>query len=150
MPPPLTWPKFETALARNQELEGLLADPAVIADRTRYTQFGKEHGAIAKMVKPYIEYQQLTSEIAQAEAMLTEPDMQALAEEELAGLRPRLEALISRMEDLLLVEPGEDFGSVIIEIRAGTGGDEAAIFAGDLHNMYTHYSRDRGWKVEEI
>ena len=79
-----------------------------------------------------------------------EPDMHALAAEELAALRPKLAALHTRLEDILLVEPGEDFGSVIMEIRAGTGGDEAAIFAGDLYDMYTHFARDRGWKVEDI
>src|SRR5438477_11668996 len=80
----------------------------------------------------------------------TDPEMRAYAEEELASLRARRDALRSRLEDLLLVEPGEDFGSVIVEIRAGTGGDEAALFAGDLYGMYTHYARDQGWKVEEI
>src|SRR5204863_7682481 len=79
-----------------------------------------------------------------------DPDMLALAQEEAAALRPQVAALRSRLEDLLLVEPGQDFGSVIMEIRAGTGGDEAAIFAGDLYGMYTHYARDQGWKVEDI
>ena len=64
-----------------------------------------------------------------------------------ASARP---ACATRLEDILLVEPGEDFGSIIIEIRAGTGGDEAALFAGDLYGMYTHYARDTGWKVEDI
>jgi peptide chain release factor 1 len=79
-----------------------------------------------------------------------DPEMRAYAEEELTGLRRRHDALRSRLEDLLLVEPGEDFGSIIVEIRAGTGGDEAALFAGDLYGMYTRYARDRHWKVEEI
>jgi peptide chain release factor 1 len=76
-------------------------------------------------------------------------DMKALVEEELATLKPRQAALHTRLEDLLLVE-GEDYGSVIVEIRAGTGGDEAALFAGDLYDMYSHYARDAGWKVEDI
>src|SRR5262249_6969802 len=71
-------------------------------------------------------------------------------EEEVKTLRTRQQALQSRLEDLLLVDPGEDFRSIIVEIRAGTGGDEAALFAGDLYNMYTHYARDHGWKVEDI
>ncbi|HYT88004.1 MAG TPA: peptide chain release factor 1 [Gemmataceae bacterium] len=143
--------QFEDALTRSQELEQQLANPAVIADRTRYTQLSKEHGSLAKMVKPYLEYQKISGDIAQAEALLAgaDPDMQALIDEELAGLRPRLQALQNRLEDLLLVE-GEDFGSIIMEIRAGTGGDEAALFAGDLYDMYTHYARDQGWKVEDI
>jgi peptide chain release factor 1 len=146
------WPAFEQAQARFAELETLLGDPAVIADRARYTQLAKEHGALAKKVKPYIDYKKLTADIAQAEALLageSDADMKAMIEEELAGLRPRVPPLHQRLEDILLAGD-EDFSSVIMEIRAGTGGDEAALFAGDLYDMYTHYARDQGWKVEDI
>src|SRR5438270_2893635 len=84
--------------------------------------------------------------MAAAEA---DPEMKRYAEEELAELRGKQQALQSRLEDFILSE-GEDYDSLIIEIRAGTGGDEAALFAGDLYSMYTHYARDRGWKVEDI
>ncbi len=145
------WPAFEQAVVRSQELERQLADPVIIADRTRYTQAAKEHGALSRMVKPYLEFQKVAADIAQAESLLVgaDPDMHALIDEELAALRPRHDALRNRLEDLLLIE-GEDFDSIIVEIRAGTGGDEAALFAGDLYNMYTHYARDQGWKVEDI
>lgn len=145
------WPAFEQTLARHNELEGLLADPDVIADRARYTRLAKEHGSLAKMVKPYQEYLKVSQEIAQAEGMLAEADadMRAMIQEELATLRSRQETLHARLEDLLLAE-GEDYGSIIMEIRAGTGGDEAAIFAGDLYRMYTQYARNQGWKVEDI
>jgi peptide chain release factor 1 len=146
------WQVFEQSLARYRELEQQLGDPAVIADRGRYTQAAKEHGALAKKIKPYLEYRSVAEAIAEAEALAAgdDPAMKQYAEEELAGLRPRRDALQSRLEDLLLVDPGEDFTSVIVEIRAGTGGDEAALFAGDLYDMYTHYARDQGWKVEDI
>jgi peptide chain release factor 1 len=147
------WQAFEQSLNRYHELEQQLADPAVIADRSRYAQAAKEHGRLAKLVKPYVEYQQLGQGVKQAEDLLaaeTDPDMRRYAEEELAGLRARRQALQDRLEELLLVEPGEDFDSVIMEIRAGTGGDEAALFVGDLYDMYTHYVRDQGWKVEPI
>src|SRR5438552_440153 len=146
------WPAFDRFLAQYQDLEQQLADPVVIGDRARYTQAAKEHGSLAKLVKPYLEYRKIAEEIAQAEAMRAgaDADMQALVEEELAALRAREQPLRVRLEDLLLVDPAEDFGSVIMEIRAGTGGDEAALFAGDLYGMYTHYARDRGWRVEEI
>jgi peptide chain release factor 1 len=150
----MPWPAFEKALARSQELEGLLADPTVIRDRARYSQVAKEHGALARMLKPYLEWQKLSTSLAHAETLAAaseaDPDMLALAREEIATLKPQVDMLVSRMEDLLLVEPGEDFGSMIVEIRAGTGGDEAALFAGDLYSMYTHYARDQGWKVEDI
>jgi peptide chain release factor 1 len=147
------WPTFEQSLARHRELETQLADPATVADRGRYTQMAKEHSALAKRVKPYLEYQKVTEEIAQTEALAvaeTDPEMRHYLEEELAKQRSQQQALQSRLEDLLLVGAEENFGSIIMEIRAGTGGDEAALFAGDLYDMYTHYARDQGWKVEDI
>jgi peptide chain release factor 1 len=149
----MNWSRFEQSLARYRELEEHLADPAVIADRARYTRLAKEHGALAKLVKPFVEYQKLTEEIQQTEALIqaeADADMRRYLEEELAGQRRQQAVLVARLEDLLLVEPGEDFTSVILEIRAGTGGDEAALFAGDLYDMYTHYARDQGWKTEDI
>jgi peptide chain release factor 1 len=148
------WPAFEQLLDQYQDLERQLSDPIVISDRARYTQLAKEHGRLAKSVKPYLEYKKLAEDIAQAEALRAaaeaDPEMRHLAEEELAQLLPRRQALEGRLEDLLLVEPGEDYSSVIVEIRAGTGGDEAALFAGDLYDMYAHYARDKGWKAETI
>ncbi len=94
----------------------------------------------------------MVEDLNQAEALAsaeTDPEMRQYAEQELAELRNRRGALQSRLEDFLLDE-GETFDSLIVEIRAGTGGDEAALFAGDLYGMYTHYARDQGWKVEDI
>jgi peptide chain release factor 1 len=147
------WQYFEQALARHRELEQQLSDPALISNRPRYTQAAKEHGSLSRIITPFLEFRKLGDEIAQAEALAaaeTDSEMRQYAEQELAGLRQRQQALQSRLEDRLLVEPGEDFGSIIVEIRAGTGGDEAALFAGDLYNMYCHFARDQGWKVEDI
>src|SRR5581483_1661526 len=138
------WPTLENSLKRYRELEDQLADPVIIGDRTRYTQAAKEHGSLAKIVKPYLEYQQISTAIAQAETLLaaeTDPAMRSYLEEELTAQRKQQQTLHTRLEDLVLVDPGENFGSVIMEIRAGTGGDEAALFAGDLYDMYTHYAR---------
>ncbi len=145
------WPHFEQALARYRELEQQLASPELAADRARFTRIAKEHGALAKQVKPYLEYKQLAEDVAQAEALASgdDADMKLYAQQELAELLARQQMLVSRLEDFLLVE-GENYDSIIVEIRAGTGGDEAALFAGDLFGMYTHYARDQGWKVEEI
>jgi peptide chain release factor 1 len=146
------WPIFEQALTRYHELEQQLSDPAVTADRARFTRLAKEHGALAKRVKPYLEYKKISADLAQAQALLeaeTDPEMRQYAEQELSDLRNRQQVLQTRLEDLVLAE-GEDYDSLIMEIRAGTGGDEAALFAGDLYNMYTHYARDQGWKVEDI
>jgi peptide chain release factor 1 len=147
------WPAFEKAEARFFELEQLLSQPEVIGDRARYTRLAKEHGSLAKMLKPYREYLKVADDSAQAEALLLSPDtdaeMRSLIEDELKELHPKRDTLHTRLEDLLLGE-GEDYGSIIVEIRAGTGGDEAALFASDLYDMYTHYARDKGWKVEDI
>jgi peptide chain release factor 1 len=147
------WPVFEQSLSRYQQLEQQLADPTVIADRSRFASVAREHGALSRRVKPYLEYKSVCQGLEQTEALLvseSDPEMRALAEEERTSLRARRDALQGRLEDFLLVDPGENFDSLIIEIRAGTGGDEAALFAGDLYSMYTHYARDMGWKVEDI
>jgi peptide chain release factor 1 len=147
------WAAFDKLLARFRELEILLADPAVVTDHQRYAQFAKEHGSLAKSVRPYLEYLRLTEDYKHAEEMQeaeADPEMKAYAAEELAGLKRRIDELRSKLEEFLLVEPGEDYDSVIVEIRAGTGGDEAALFAGDLYGMYTHFARDHGWQVENI
>src|SRR5262245_47120872 len=147
------WQAFDQALARYRELEQQLGDPAVIADRQRFMLASKEHGKLTKLVQPYLDYQAVTEQIRQAEEMAaaeSDPAMREYAEQELAGLRSRQQELHARLEDLLLVDPGEDFDSIIMEIRAGTGGDEAALFAGNLYDMYCHYARDHGWRIEDI
>jgi peptide chain release factor 1 len=147
------WPVFEQQLSRHNELETLLADPTVIADRARYTKLAKEHGALQKVIKPYVEFLKVSQELEQARALLQgaegDAEMQAMVQEEIKSLQERETALRGRLEDLLLMGD-EDYGSLIMEIRAGTGGDEAAIFAGDLYRMYTQYARNYGWKVEDI
>src|SRR5713101_8275065 len=147
------WQNLEQSLTRYRELEQQMADPVVIADRNRYTHAAKEHGALAKLVKPYLEYRKISEDVSHAEALAAaenDPEMRKYAEEELIELRGRKKTLGDKLEELLLVEPGEDFSSLIMEIRAGTGGAEAALFAGDLYGMYTRYARDRGWRVEDI
>jgi peptide chain release factor 1 len=146
------WPYFEQALARHQELERLLADPAVAADRVLYARYAKEHGALTRRVKPYLEYRKVVEDVASAEALLsseTDAELRAYGEQELASLTARRDELVSRLEDFLLAG-GEDYDSLIMEIRAGTGGDEAALFAGDLFDLYGRYARSQGWAVETI
>src|SRR5438445_10741544 len=126
------WDSFEQSLARFRELERKLADPDVAADRPRYTQMAKEHGSLAKQIKPYVEFKRLEEEAAAAEELAknaSDPDMIQYAAEELTGLKSRVQAMRNKLEELLLMDPSEDFTSLIVEIRAGTGGDEAALFA---------------------
>lgn len=147
------WASLEQNYERYQELERQMADPVILADQARFTRAVKEHGRLAKVVKPFQALQALDNQIKQAEELLgaeTDAEMRQYAEDELAGLRRRREEMRVQLEDMLLESTDEDFDSVIVEIRAGTGGDEAALFAGDLYSMYTRYARDMGWRVEEI
>jgi peptide chain release factor 1 len=147
------WAKLDDAAQRYAELENQLADPAIAADGVKYNKLARELAVLAKQVKPYQEFQQLARQIAETEEGLkTESDeeMRAIMAEELAQLRARHDKLRDKLEDMLLMDPSEDFDSLIMEIRAGVGGDEAALFAADLYRMYMKYAEDQGWKVETL
>jgi len=147
------YPKLEETLKKYLDLERQMADPEVSADGVRYGKLAKEHGSLAKQARPYQELKRLVADVDALNADLakeTDPEMRALLEEEIASKSKEREALRGKIEDMLLVDPGEDFDSIIIEVRAGTGGDEAALFAGDLYNMYRRYAEVQGWKVETL
>ncbi len=143
---------LDQKLAHYRALEQLLYDPEIAADPVRAATIARERGVLAKLVEPYLELQRLDAAIRDAEgiAASSDPEMRQMGEDELATLRPRRETLYSKIEDQFLIDPSEDFSKLIVEIRAGTGGDEAALFAGDLYNMYTRYARTKGWSVEDI
>jgi peptide chain release factor 1 len=146
------FPVLEQKLTRYRELEEQLYDQAIATDPTKSAAIAKERGALAKLVEPYLELLQIDRSIKESESIAAgdEPEMRTMAEEELAVLRPRRDTLHNKIEEQLLVDPAEDFTKLILEIRAGTGGDEAALFAGNLYEMYTRYARTKGWTVEEI
>ncbi len=147
------WPVMDQKLEQFRKLEEQLGDPAVAGDHKRFAVVAKEHGMLARMVKPYLELLDLDKALKATEAMVAgekDPELKAMAAEELAGIKPKHEALKSRIEDELLVDPDEIFDSLIVEIRAGTGGDEAALFAGSLYEMYQRYARTKGFAMEEI
>jgi peptide chain release factor 1 len=135
---------------RYNELERLLADPEVVSDYENVVKYSKERSDIQEIVEKFREYTQKTSELDDARAMLREDDdeMRELAEIEIAELEPRLEELEEELKSLLLPKDPRDDKNVIMEIRAGAGGDEAALFAADLFRMYTRYAEARRWKVE--
>jgi peptide chain release factor 1 len=135
---------------RYNELERLLADPEVVSDYENVVKYSKERSDIQEIVEKYREYTQKSSELDDARAMLREDDneMGELAEIEIAELEPRLEELEAELKSLLLPKDPRDDKNVIMEIRAGAGGDEAALFAADLFRMYTRYAEARRWKVE--
>jgi peptide chain release factor 1 len=147
------WPILVQKLARYRELELQLEDQSIAADAHKAQAVSKELGGLRKQVLPYIDYLQLDEQIKANEGLLkteTDADMRAMIDEELATLKPQHAELTSKIEDMLLIDPSEDFDNMILEIRAGTGGDEAALFAGDLYEMYTRYARTKKWHIEEI
>lgn len=142
--------KLKQVEARFEELNQQLADPAVLADGARYQKTAKAHAEISALVEKYREWKQVEQGVADAKALLDDPDMKALAQEELAELEKRREALEQELKVLLLPSDPNDEKNVILEIRAGTGGDEASLFAADLFRMYSRYAESQRWKVEVL
>lgn len=141
---------LEDVADRFREVEGLLSEPTVIADQKRYRQLSKEHADLSEVVAVYHRYQQVCSDIAGNQELLgdSDPEMKELAEAELEQLEEQQEQLEEELRLLLLPKDPNDEKNIILEIRAGTGGDEAALFAADLFRMYSRYAERNRWKVE--
>ncbi len=133
-------------------IEEQLADPQLIADMDKWSKLNKEYKSLGEIVEAYRQYKNLVSNIETARAMLGEsdPEMRQMAQEELGSLLPQEEKMEEQLRFLLIPKDPEDSKDVIFEIRAGTGGDEAAIFAGDLLRMYNKYFEQQGWKTEVL
>jgi peptide chain release factor 1 len=142
--------KLERLQDRYEELEALLGVAEVIMDQDKFRAYSKEYAELEDVVKNYGQYVQLQADMEEAQLMLAEDDadMKAMAEEEILDGKKRQAEL--ELQKLLLPKDPNDGHNTFVEIRAGTGGDEAAIFAGDLYRMYTRYAENMGWKVEII
>jgi peptide chain release factor 1 len=139
--------------ARYDELTHALASPEVIGDSSKYQKAAKAHSEITPVVEKYREYKDLTRGIAESKAVLTDekdPEMRAYAQEELEKLEARVGAVEQELKVLLVPKDPNDEKNVIIEIRAGTGGDEATLFAAEMFRMYSRYAETQGWKVEVL
>ncbi|EIA21485.1 peptide chain release factor 1 [Listeria fleischmannii subsp. coloradonensis] len=136
---------------RYDELNELLSDPDVVSDPKRLRDLSKEQSGIAETVETYRHYKEVTSQIDETKELLSEKlddDMREMAKEELSGLQDEKVELEERMKLLLVPKDPNDDKNVIMEIRGAAGGDEAALFAGDLFRMYSRYAETRGYKVE--
>ncbi|MGB3392897.1 MAG: peptide chain release factor 1 [Stenotrophomonas sp.] len=133
---------------RREELERLLAEPDVVADNTRFRNFSREFAQLEPVATALAAETRARDDLASAEAMRADPELRELAEEEIATAQTRLQALDEELALLLVPRDPRDEGNLFLEVRAGTGGDEAAIFAGDLFRMYARYAERQGWKVE--
>lgn len=147
------WAKLEELETRYEELSRELADPKVFADQTTYQKKARAHAELDEIVGTYRRYKRVKQEIEETRQLLKEEDDRELAElasAELAKLEAEEEELERRLRVLLLPKDPNDEKSVIMEIRAGAGGEEAALFAGDLYRMYSRYAEEKGWRVELI
>jgi len=137
---------------RYEDLQGLLSDPAIINNYSVYQKYAKEHADISDIVQTYREYVNITSQIEDNKDLLKDGDeeLRAMAKEEATQLREMYQVLEEKLKILLLPTDPNDERNVFLEIRAGTGGDEAGLFAGDLFRMYTRYAERCSWKVEVI
>ncbi|MCL6449147.1 MAG: peptide chain release factor 1 [Armatimonadetes bacterium] len=145
--------KLNSLADRYEELTKLIGDPEVIADRARWQQYVKAHAELEEIVGVFREYQKVEREAREARELLAEklePDFRELVEAELKALKARLEELEIKLKILLLPRDPNDEKSVFVEIRAGTGGEEAALFAADLFRMYLKYAEQKGWKCEIV
>jgi len=144
--------KLEGVERRFQEVEGLLSTPEIVRNREAYQKYALEHADLERIVAAYRDYKKVLRALDEARDLLRDqdPDMKALAREESEQLTGRKEKLEHDLKMLLLPTDPNDDKNVILEIRAGTGGEEAGLFAGDLFRMYSRYAEDRGWKVEVL
>jgi peptide chain release factor 1 len=143
--------KLESLSARFLELEEAVADPTLAKDPARYREIMRERSRLSVIVEAYGEYKAALAGIEDAKAIIkdeSDAEMRDLAREELKGLEAKREALDARLKELLIPRDPLADKSVIMEIRAGTGGDEAALFVADLFRMYSHYAEGRKWKIE--
>jgi peptide chain release factor 1 len=144
--------RLENLDLRLEEINALLSDPSVIGNQERFRSLSREYAEIEPVVKRFREYRDATRELVTAESMLKEPDheLRTLAEDEARRLSAHIAELEQDLQKLLLPRDPNDARNIFLEIRAGAGGDEAAIFAGDLFRMYGAYAMKRGWQVETI
>ncbi len=142
--------KLETVRDRFEEIAGLLADPDVIGDQNRFRELSMEYARVEPIVKLFGAFEKLNADIAAAEEMAgdSDSDVRQMGEEELETLNTKRESLTLDLQKALIPPDPYDDANVFLEIRAGTGGDEAAIFAGDLFRMYAKYAENRRWQVE--
>ncbi len=146
--------KLDELQSRYQELETAILDPEVATNPTKLVALTKEQGKLRHLVTQYRTFLSTRQQYEDARLMLADPevdaDMKELAEEEAADLEQQQTHLLTELQNTLVMADDMNVGSVIMEIRAGTGGQEAALFARDLYNMYLHYAESRHWKVEQL
>lgn len=142
--------KLQGIADRHEELEGLLAEAMVMSDPRRFRSYSQEYAQLGGIVTAYREFRRIHEDVGTAREMLADPEMKDMATQEIKEGQARLESLEMELQKLLLPQDPYDDSNIFLEIRAGTGGDEAAIFSGDLFRMYGRYAETRRWQIEVI
>lgn len=144
--------KLEKLVERYEELGALLSDPEVIGNQNKFREFSMEYAELEPVVKSFQEYSQVMQDLDEAKGLLQDgdADMREMAQEEIKESEAKVEPLELELQKLLLPKDPNDGKNVFLEVRAGTGGDEAAIFSGDLYRMYSKFAERRGWRVEVV
>jgi len=150
--PPKVLDRIESAVARHEELTRQISDPDVAKNPARLIELSKEQAALERIVKPYREYCSLVKQIEDSRSIIdstgSSDELRQLAREEIAALTERAQEVLDELLERLVMSDKADKNSVILEIRAGTGGEEAALFAADLLGMYLRYAERKGWQAE--
>ena len=144
--------KLKESEARYAQLTEQLAQPETLADTAQYQKLAKAHSDLGPVVEKYREWKEVSNNLEQAKGMLQESDadLRAMAQEELTQLEPRMEQIENELKVLLIPKDPLDDKNVVLEVRAGTGGDEATLFADEIFRMYSRYAETQGWKVEVL
>ena len=142
--------KLQNLAHRLEEVTALLGSPEATSDMDNYRRLNQEHAELTPIVETYRAYTQAESDLAEAQEMLSDPEMKDFAAEEIEAAKAKIETLDLALQKLLLPKDADDDKNIFIEIRAGTGGDEAALFAGDLLRMYSRYAEPNRWQTEIV
>lgn len=140
--------KLEALHERHEEVQALLGDAQTIADQDRFRALSREYAQLSDVSRCFTDWQQVQEDIETAQMMLDDPEMREMAQDELREAKEKSEQLEQQLQVLLLPKDPDDERDAFLEVRAGTGGDEAALFAGDLFRMYSRYAETRRWRVE--
>jgi peptide chain release factor 1 len=144
--------QLERSVQRLSELDFLLSREDIMQDMTQFMALSREHAEVVALVTPYQKWQQLGQDLAAAQTMLQEadPELQAMAQDEIASAKPAILGIEAQLQRMLLPKDPDDARNAFLEIRAGTGGDESALFAADLLRMYNRFCANQSWRVEII
>ncbi len=142
--------KLATLTDRYREISDLLSDPTVIRDQQRFRNLGREYSQLEPLVKSFRAYQENQQSQVSAQALLKDPELKVMAEDELSSLIKQQKELEENLKTLLIPQDPHDESNVFLEIRAGTGGHEAALFAGDLFRMYSRFAETMGWRMTVV